>query len=260
MKLTLYWNRPPFFTSHTLFSSTMRIQAHHYNRRQDDSLTVPTAAGLTAAQTASANAVVNSALLVDGDASGNSASVTADLVVGSTAVVVTSTPSSSAISHSNASQAAASASAKGGLATGAMIGIIVAVFAGVLLLILIVYFSLRKRWASALDKAQRERAQQPWAKLDDSNNNGEDKWEGMEKSKEMSQVTTARSNTTKSVDTSARLSLFRKASSTRSGIDENKSRLNQFDPSTMPNFALTLGNSESTLRCQAGRALIHTWC
>ncbi|VDB84803.1 unnamed protein product [Peniophora sp. CBMAI 1063] len=217
---------------------TMRIQAHHYSRRQDDSLTVPTAAGLGAAQTAAATgAAQTGSLLLDGDAAAATASVTADLVVGSSAVVVTTSGASSLPSSSStgvAHAAASGSSGKSGLGTGAMIGIIIAAFAGVLLVILVVYFSLRRRWASALDKAQRARQAQPWAKLDDSGQG--DVWEGMEK-KSSAPATTARSNTTKSVDTSARLSLFRKASSTRSGIDDNKSRLNQFDPSTMPNFA-----------------------
>ncbi|KZV63106.1 hypothetical protein PENSPDRAFT_222938 [Peniophora sp. CONT] len=216
----------------------MRIQAHHYSRRQDDSLTVPTAAGLGAAQTAAATAAAVNSLLVDADPGATAASVTADLVPGSSAIVVTSTGAAgSTLPTASASHSAAAASSggKSGLGTGPMIGIIIAAFAGVLLIILVVYFSLRRRWASALDKAQQERQAQPWAKLDEDGNGNDDKWEGMMEKKS---ATTTRSNTTKSVDTNVhRLSLFRKASSTRSGFEDNKSRLNQFDPSTMPNFA-----------------------
>jgi hypothetical protein len=214
----------------------MRIAPAHVAKRQ--ATAIPTASGLGAVQTASIGANTGSALLLGSNTAGPGPSVSAALLAGGGGVTITAiiTSATASPTSTGASSAASSSSV---LSTGAIIGVIIAAFAGFVLCIFLVYGCLRRRWAKALEQRPRRPAgasatrnttggeddrrsrAQPRGKLDDD----KDTWEGSEK------------KTLADGTESNRLSLFRKASSTRSGTEEKSTAPHEFDPSTMPNFA-----------------------
>ncbi|KAI0031199.1 hypothetical protein K488DRAFT_87040 [Vararia minispora EC-137] len=214
----------------------MRISPAHFAKRQAGAVSVPTAAGVGAVQTASAgNAATGGSLLLGTNTASATESITAGFIAGGGSVTVTSgssfTPSTPAPTITSASGHGTVSQSSGGLSTGALIGIIVAAFAGLVLVIFFVYSALRRHWAKSLGKrsprslsggarSSLNARNQPWSKLDDR----QDRWEGQEKKQDPDGEVN-------------RLSLFRKASSTRSGTEEKSTAPHEFDPSTMPNFA-----------------------
>ncbi|KAI0321787.1 hypothetical protein OF83DRAFT_1080738 [Amylostereum chailletii] len=219
------------------------LPPRHFAKRQAD-VALPSASGLGAAATAVGTAVTGHSLLLGGTAAPEPTSV--NVPFAQSPITVTDTlsqsPSPSASAAANSSSDSSSSSSNG-LSTAVIIGITVAAFAVVTIVIFLVYGYLRRSWEKAVFDARRKAAagaptsaarnangesgrqrarQETWNKLDD----GDDRWETMEKQPGDMDATD--------------IELFRKTSSVRSASDEKAftaEGANQFDPSTMPNFA-----------------------
>lgn len=222
----------------------MHIARNHHVKRQssDDPLSVASAAGIGSATTAAATPVIATGSLLLASQSVEAVSASFNLIAtASGAITVSSTPSA-AISPSPSSSAVAAGAASSGsssISMGTVIGICVGAFAGLAVLVLFVVWILKRTAPTSSRRAQggpsassphnargeddRRRSRlEPWSKLGDD----DDRWDGMHHAAEKAGDHSVESD---------KFSMFHKTPSMRSASDEKGH--NDFDMSTMPNFA-----------------------
>jgi len=199
-----------------------------------DTLTAPSASGLSGGETASSGIDIGTSLLLG--PSGTAVSNSPPVPGGS---APTGPPTSSPTSTQ------ASATSTFSLPTGAVLGITVGVFLIVLLTMFAIYAHFRRRTASLARQRLTRRPPPAVHGLESARGYGQDKqlngangWEGTDKSPsgavEAANLTRAGAKT----PDSDRFGLFEKEPSVQTVSDKATASSNQsFDPSTMPNFA-----------------------